>query len=338
MPKPRASGPCSDSIIPIVSNWIASFAAAIATAVLLAILLRRADALLLDLPNERSLHARPTPRIGGLGLFPGVAVGCLVAGWRGDEVVLLLGLAGFLFLLSIFDDWRGLPVTLRFGAHLLAAGLLAFGLLGTSPLALAGTLVVTWMINLFNFMDGANGLAGGMAAIGFAVCGLASDEPGLAFVVSGAAIGFLLFNFDPARIFLGDAGSIPLGFLAGGLGLLGAAKGQWPVWLPLLVFSPFVVDATVTLLGRLVRREKVWIAHREHYYQRIVLMGWSHRRLALAEYCLMVACGLSALAMRGGSFAQQVLGLVVWAAIYAGLMLFIDKCWKDRTTCLGDPA
>jgi len=312
--------------------------AGVATVVLLAILLRRADALPLDHPNERSLHSRPTPRIGGLGLFPGVVLACLVAGLRDPDSLLLMGLAGFLFLLSIVDDWRSLPVTLRFGAHLLAAGLLAFGFLGASPLALAGALAVAWMTNLFNFMDGANGLAGGMAAIGFAACGLASDAPGLAYALSGAAIGFLLFNFDPARIFLGDAGSIPLGFLAGGLGLLGAAKGQWPGWFPLLVFSPFVVDATVTLLRRAWRREKVWQAHREHYYQRLVRMGWSHRRLALAEYCLMAACGLSALAMLGAGVAHQVLGLAVWVAIYAGLMLFIDRCWTNSAARRGDPA
>lgn len=319
-------------------NWIAFFVAGIATVALLVILLRRPDVFPVDHPNERSLHQQPTPRIGGLALFPGAVLGSYAAGlWSGDSL-LLLGLASFLFLLSIVDDWHSLPVMLRFGAHLLAAGLLAFVLMGVSPLALAGALAVGWMTNLYNFMDGANGLAGGMAAIGFAAFGLASSEMVWAFALTGAALGFLLFNFDPARIFLGDAGSIPLGFLAGGLGLLGVVKGQWPGWFPLVVFSPFVVDATVTLLRRLARRERFWVAHREHYYQRLVRMGWSHRRLALAEYALMAACGISALAMLQAGFAFQVLGLLVWAAIYAVLMLLIDKCWAKSRSGGGVPA
>ena len=309
-----------------------------ATVVLLAILLRRSDALPVDHPNERSLHHQPTPRIGGLALFPGAVLGCLAAGLRDVDSLLLLGLAGFLFLLSIFDDWRGLPVTLRFGAHLLAAALLALALMGGSPWVLAGALAVAWMTNLFNFMDGANGLAGGMAAIGFAAFGLASGEPALAFALAGAALGFLMFNFDPARVFLGDSGSIPLGFLAGGIGLLGVVKGQWPWWFPLLAFSPFVVDATVTLLRRLMRREKVWIAHRDHYYQRLVRMGWSHRKLALVEYVLMATCSGSALALLHAGAVVQATGLSVWIAIYAGLMLFIDRRWADSRASHGDPA
>jgi len=321
----------------MVSNWIAPFVAGIATVALLAILLRRADALPVDHPNERSLHHRPTPRIGGLALFPGVALGCLAAGVRDGDSLFLLGLAAFLFMLSIFDDWRSLPVTLRLGAHLLAAGLLAFAFMGASSLAFAGALAVAWMTNLFNFMDGANGLAGGMAAIGFTVFGLAFGEP-VAFALTGAALGFLLFNFDPARVFLGDAGSIPLGFLAGGLGLLGVVKGLWPWWFPLLAFSPFVVDATATLLRRMARREKFWTAHREHYYQRLVRMGWSHRRLALAEYALMAACGASALALLHADFGLQMAGLSLWAAAYAGLMWLVDSRWANRAAGCGDRA
>jgi len=309
--------------------------AGLATVVLLAILLRRPDALPVDHPNERSLHRYPTPRIGGLALFPGVVLGYLASGVQDANLLLLLEVAGGLFLLSIFDDRHGLPVILRFGIHILAAASIAFGLMGAWLPMLAAIVIIGWMTNLFNFMDGANGLAGGMAAIGFSVCGLALGESALAFALSGAALGFLLFNFDPARVFLGDAGSIPLGFLAGGLGLLGVVKGIWPAWFPLLVFSPFVVDATITLLRRLARRERFWLAHREHYYQRLVRMGWSHRRLALTEYALMATCGVSALTMLHVGIALQALGLLLWAAVYAGLMLSIDRRWASRVASRG---
>ncbi len=95
---------------------------------------------------------------------------------------------------------------------------------------------------------------------------------------------------------MGDAGSIPLGFLAGALGVQGALAGAWPFWFPVLVFSPFIVDATVTLARRMVRREPFWRAHRAHYYQRLVLSGWSHRRVALGAYALMCAGAAAALA------------------------------------------
>jgi len=312
----------------------------VATLLLLVLLLKQAALLPLDHPNERSLHTRPTPRIGGLALFPGAILGCVVAGAMDADARLMLGLAGIVFVVSIADDLRGLPVVLRFGAHLLVAFALALVLLGPSPMAVAAALAVAWMTNLYNFMDGTNGLAGGMAAIGFTSFGLASEAPGLSFALAGAALGFLVFNFDPARVFLGDAGSIPLGFLAGGLGLLGVVRGEWPWWFPLLVFSAFLVDATATLLRRLIRGEKVWNAHRDHYYQRLVRMGCSHRRLAQMAYALMAACGASALAMSRAGVTLQVLGLMTWALIYVVLLWLTERRWTSYNEKLtfGDTA
>jgi UDP-N-acetylmuramyl pentapeptide phosphotransferase/UDP-N-acetylglucosamine-1-phosphate transferase len=186
---------------------------------------------------------------------------------------------------------------------------------------------MTWMTNLYNFMDGTNGLAGGMTVIGFGVLGLASGEAVLVCATMGAALGFLRYNFDPARVFLGDAGSIPLGFLAGALSFAGVARGQWPLWFPLLVFAPFVIDATATLLKRMVRREMVWAAHRQHYYQRLVRMGWSHRRLALAEYSLMCASGGLGLLLLTESAVWQTVGVLVCIGVHVTLMVWIDRCW-----------
>ena len=166
-------------------------------------------------------------------------------------------------------------------------------------LALGLTLLyIVWMINLYNFMDGMDGFAGGMAVFGFgalAVLGLIGDA--LTFAISGlviaaAAGGFLTRNFPPARIFLGDVGSSVLGLLAAAMTLWGAGLGLFPLWVGLLVFSPFIVDATWTLLRRIVNAEPFWRAHRSHHYQRLVLAGWGHRRT--------VAAGLSAHARRGG--------------------------------------
>ena len=186
------------------------------------------------------------------------------------------------------------------------------------------------MTNLYNFMDGADGLAGLMAVIGFgAMAAAAFIANDLALSMACAAIasagaGFLAFNFPPARIFLGDAGSIPLGFLAAMLGAHGAHSGAWPWWFPLLVFSPFIVDASVTIARRLISGERIWIAHRNHYYQRLVLSGWSARRLAAAEGCLMVCSAASALYALGQGRMLQCAILVGWPVLYAILVALIE--------------
>lgn len=241
-------------------------------------------------------------------------------------------------LLSLADDLRPLPAKARLTCHLLAALWLLWGLGGTTwPLA-SLILVVgcTWATNLYNFMDGADGLAGGMAMIGFGGLGLGAFLHGDAnlalacLAIAAAAAGFLLFNLAPAKIFMGDAGSIPLGFLAAAIGYLGWQRGTWPSWLPLAIFSPFVVDATLTLFARARRGERLSEAHREHFYQRLVRMGWSHRRLAAQEYLLMLGVTLWAIALTRLSPAWQWLGLSMLVACYTALALAINSRWDQR--------
>lgn len=295
----------------------------------LAWLLRRRHALPMDHPNTRSLHTTPTPRIGGLGIMAGIAV---ASPWLADAASLPVMLGAFaLAAVSLLDDVRGLPVGVRFLAHFIAAAgcLLALGLGGWA--LLAGVLVVVWMTNLYNFMDGMDGFAGGMGVSGFgtlALLGLLVGRPDYALasaVVAAASAGFLLFNFPPARIFMGDVGSATLGFLAAGFALWGHREGLFPLWVAVLVFSPFVVDATVTLMWRVLAGEKAWHAHRSHYYQRLVRLGWTHRRTVLAEYSLMLACALSALlAVAVAPGAQWVL-IAGWVVVYAVLALSVPR-------------
>jgi len=312
------------------AEWMAPLAAFPVCWLTLSWLLRR-DRLPMDHPNARSLHATPTPRIGGLGMMAGVAVASV---WLADAGLLPVVVAAFaLAAVSLLDDVRGLPVALRFLAHFVAtvACLLALGL--TSWALLAATLATVWITNLFNFMDGSDGLAGGMAAIGFGALALAAwlgDALGLAAfcaAITAAALAFLRFNFPPARVFMGDAGSIPLGFLAAALGILGARQNVWPWLFPLLVFSPFIVDASVTLARRGLRGEKIWQAHRSHYYQRVVLLGASRRQLAWAAYALMLAGAALAFTLR--ALPQHTAWLLtVWAATYLLTFLTIDRRWN----------
>jgi len=288
--------------------------------------------LLLDRPNERSLHARPVPRSGGIAIAAGAAAGLALAP---QPPLAAFVLAGALAFLSLADDALPLPTLLRLAAHLGAAGSFVALLFGAGdPLQFALlALALAWYANLYNFMDGADGLAGGMAVIGFGAYAWAAQQSGQAAlaasgaVLAAASLAFLPFNLHPARLFMGDVGSIPLGFLAGALGLQGWRDGAWPLWFPVLVFAPFVCDATLTLLRRFVRRERVWRAHRDHYYQRLVRMRFGHRGTAWIEYAAMAACAAVALLAREGSPALQAAALAASAAALAAVAIWVDLSW-----------
>ncbi len=309
--------------------------AALVTLLATLLLTLNKDGTIKDIPNERSLHSTPIPRVGGIGIMLGI-----LAGWAfllADlPVWLVLPMLG-LFALSIVDDKQGLSAKSRFIAHVIAAIVVLFGLGLAWYWWLPVLLYIVWMTNLFNFMDGSDGLAGGMAMFGFTMYGFAALQHGgsgtevfamLCFAIGAAALGFLYHNFYPATVFMGDAGSIPLGFLAASLGAWGWQQNFWPLWFPLLVFSPFVMDATTTLLLRLRRGEKLSQAHRSHYYQRLVLSGFGHQATAILEYVLMAFVGISAVWGITQDAARQGNLLAFWAAIYLALSMWIDKRWR----------
>ncbi len=309
-------------------------ASALVTLVLIVWMLKVQDRLPLDVPNHRSLHVLPVPRSGGIAMLAGIFVGFAV---MQTPLVIVLPVT-VLVAFSHFDDLRGLPIPLRIGAQLAAAaGFVYAGLPGLTLALLVPTVLgIMWVTNLYNFMDGSDGLAGGMTVIGFSFLGIGSwmsgDEALLidCAVVAAGGAAFLLFNFPPARLFMGDAGSVPIGFLASVLSLLGWRDGNWPLWFPAAVFSPFIVDATVTLLKRAGAGERVWEAHNKHYYQRLVRMDWGHRKTALAEYALMLGCGATALwALREPPYLQ-LCALVGLVALHAILALWVDYAWRRR--------
>jgi UDP-GlcNAc:undecaprenyl-phosphate GlcNAc-1-phosphate transferase len=311
---------------PIVSAFV--------TMVLTLILTLNKHGMIQDIPNDRSLHTEPIPRVGGVAIMAGILSGwiLMVNYWAWWVVLPMLGL----FALSLVDDVRGLPAKVRLVGHFVAAMIVLIGAGVQWFWLLPMLLFVVWMTNLFNFMDGSDGLAAGMALFGFSFYGIAGLMHGdeafamMCFTIGAAAIGFLYHNFHPARVFMGDAGSIPLGFLAGAFGVWGWQQEIWPFWFPILIFSPFVVDATSTLLKRARRREKLTEAHRDHYYQHLVQLGWGHRKTAVAEYILMLLAGGTAL--WGISLDAQAQGnlLAWWVAIYLGLTMWVDRQWRKH--------
>lgn len=295
-----------------------------------------------DRPNERSLHEHPVPRTGGMAILAGIAFGW---GWLAFShglpatILWILTAAVLVAGISVLDDIFDLSPIVRLAVHLIAAGVLVMGGLGLFSGwfgVLITVLGIVWMLNLYNFMDGMDGFAGGMTVAGFAFLGVAGWWGGAqayalyCWTVGASVLGFLLLNFPPARIFMGDAGSATLGLLAAAFSLWGIHGGLFPIWFPLLIFSPFIVDATVTLLRRAWRKEKVWLAHRTHYYQRLVQAGWGHRKTVMVEYALMLGAGSSAMLLMlypNWWFA----GLITWCVFYILLACAADTyCVKQK--------
>jgi UDP-N-acetylmuramyl pentapeptide phosphotransferase/UDP-N-acetylglucosamine-1-phosphate transferase len=254
---------------------------------------------ILDRPNARSSHDAPTPRGGGIAvvavLLPALAGTQLWLGVPWPIVSALTGGAVLLAVVSWMDDRRPLGALPRLLAQ--AVAVLA-GIWAAGPNALAGWLGLPawlavpcvmlgwlWFVNLYNFMDGIDGITGvetGGIGAGLAAIGLAAPIVGGALfnglVLAGVAAGFLVWNWHRARVFLGDVGSVPLGFVVGALLLSLAVAGQWAAALILPLY--YLADATITLARRVARGEKPWRAHREHFYQRAVQGGLAHNRVA----------------------------------------------------------
>lgn len=256
----------------------------------------------------------------------------------------ILMVTGVISIVSLMDDRWGLSIGVRLVVHLLGATLLVIGaglvlppmevpVLGPISLGwVAAPITVVflvWMANLYNFMDGMDGFAGGMTVVGCGLLGYLAWQAHhpvlcvIAILQSSATAGFLVYNLPPARIFMGDVGSVSTGFLVAALIVLGCRDGVYDLWVPVIVFSPFILDATVTLVRRALRHEKVWEAHRDHYYQRLVVAGWSHRRTVLVEYGVMALCGGFALLYQYAVEEWRLVILGGWVMLFFSLALAV---------------
>lgn len=256
---------------------------------------------ILDQPNERSSHQLPTPHGGGapllLAFFCGLGMVALAgAGWQPEYLQLALG-ALFLAVLGIVDDLRGLSVRLRFTLYGLCCVAVVVALLeplsngswSSLLLAVMAVFALLWSLNLYNFMDGIDGIAGTQCFLACCsaalLCWVGSGDVQYSLfclLLAAAHLGFLVWNWPPARLFMGDAGSIPTGFLLGGLALIGAKGGQLPLAGWLILLGAFVVDATYTLLWRIFTGQSFTQAHRLHAYQRLSRHWGGHLPVVLA--------------------------------------------------------
>ena len=319
------------------------------------VLLRRMG--VIDKPNARSSHQQPTVRGGGVSIIATVLGAIVVLVWSatGDGVfttplATIAGSVAILAVVSFWDDLRSVGARIRFGCHAAAAisiivvlGVpcpVATGMAVTAVMAAVGFLWIAGYTNAFNFMDGINGLAAGQAAVtgvATAALALAAGVPAqhpiawISLVVAGAAAGFLPHNFPRARMFMGDVSSAPLGFLLATLGWWLACEAGWWVLLPVgLLHANFVLDTGITLARRVLRGERWYEAHREHFYQRLVRSGRSHTFVTGWELALQVVVAIAVVAavQAGGGWlllAPASLAALAWA----GLFLKAERVFRD---------
>jgi UDP-N-acetylmuramyl pentapeptide phosphotransferase/UDP-N-acetylglucosamine-1-phosphate transferase len=305
--------------------------------------LRCAHSRVLDVPNQRSSHNRPTPRGGGLVIVGGFVLGLTV--WVADGSSLSPRALGWLVgavlvaSVSFVDDLRSLPAIPRLLTHLLAAALVTVAgvqerelpLLIALPLAFMYITVVT---NVYNFMDGIDGLACAqaiVAGLALSIAGSQIHNPLVAVagvLLAAASAGFLVFNVPPARLFMGDVGSTFLGFSFAGLTLLGniaVGGGRLPPEFGVVILAPFLFDSLVTLARRILRGERWYAAHRSHYYQRLVQCGLSHGQVTSLYAGLAILAAGAALT---GVHADPPLRLTLAVLAYVPMLAVVVLVWR----------
>ena len=281
---------------------------------------------IMDTPNERSSHSIATPKSGGLAIVITFAVGTLEIYFLGDAThiryIYFLGFfisALFIAAISFYDDIQYKSFTVKLGTQILASCILmAFGVvlneialpnIGTVQLGWFGyPLTLLWVVgltNAYNFMDGIDGLAAGTAVLicffwGFIALSLGSMFVYInCYVIAGGALGFLLYNFPPAKIFMGDVGSAFLGFIFAALAII-AARYDYAhtsfLIMPLLLFH-FIFDTSFTFFRRIINKEQVTQAHRTHLYQLFTQLGYSHLQVTLYHYGVVCLQGMGAIFM-----------------------------------------
>jgi Fuc2NAc and GlcNAc transferase len=267
----------------------------------------------IDIPNERSSHSAPTPRGGGIAFVLTSVLGFItIAILTSQFGVELLGLSvagGLVATVGQLDDRKRISgATVRLFAHSVAATILvvAIGLpdsisffnqsieAGLVTHLIIGIALV-WLLNLFNFMDGTDGIAASEAtfvaltgALLTIVMTSTSDHSAAGFALAASVLGFLVYNWSPAKIFMGDVGSGFLGITIAGLALLSTQQNAELLWVWIILLGVFVTDATITLLRRLARKQKPHVAHRSHAYQHLALRYQSHSKVAIGMLAINV--------------------------------------------------
>ncbi len=305
---------------------------------------------MIDVPNARSSHQHPTPRGGGIGFITATFVGIL--GWFGNLAlpwlfVPALGIAA----IGAADDLKSLSPRRRFLFQILGASATVWwGKLSLQVIAfptvtflfspqVGGILAVFFivsMINIYNFMDGIDALAGGLGVISCVFFGIYFMQTGqmdwavIQMILGAALLGFLIWNYPKAKIFMGDVGAYFLGFY---FAILILIVSQGPdnvsIFVPTAWLSVIGVDASITILIRMIKRKKIWEAHKEHFFQKLHLSGWEHQQIIWLEYAHLIAVGsLGLVYLHTTSTQLQWLILVAALGSFVLKFMWIESKWK----------
>ncbi len=300
------------------------------------------DKQIVDRPNSRSMHQGDIPRGGGLVIVFMIIMATLILAIFDERslffftfTLLIVGWAA----LSWADDRLDLMPMLRLGVQVMlaVATVFLFGwidrLLGYQ-LGVFGPILsvlgVLWMANLNNFMDGMDGLAASQAIVASITLGIWFLYLGdvqlaiICLVIFSASYAFLFWNWRPAKIFMGDVGSITVGAIYATLIILAANRHDLPILSLLLIFAVFIVDATITILNRIRRGEQFWLPHRSHFYQRAGLLGISHAKIVMIAICLMTLCSLFA------SLSVLYRDIIALLLVVPLFLLFVVGYWVTR--------
>jgi len=309
----------------------------------------------IDNPNGRSLHENPTPRTGGVAMLLSVIIASLVFLYNKNlDISLSIIFAGAMVaFVSLVDDFRHVKSIVRFVVHIASAVIIVragfvieyintpWGDISSWPI-LASVLTVifiVWMTNLYNFMDGMDGFAAGMSIFGFATFAVIGNLEShyefsiICSVLAAAASGFLVWNFPPAKIFMGDLGSASYGYIASVLAIYAHVNNFIPIQISIILFSPFIFDATATLIRRIYNREKFWQAHNSHFYQQLVLSGLGHKKVLMYEYVLMIACSILVIAVYNAQPVYQVFAVLIVLVAY--VLIAVIATAKIRNNLVG---
>ena len=289
---------------------------------------------LIDHPGERRSHRVPTPRGGGIAIVIAILIAACVLGWQQPrQIVLIAGFVIGLLLVAgigLVDDHRPLSPWLRLGVQAVAGAL--FGLAvaaawGSVPLALFAFAAVLVLTNVWNFMDGINGLAASQAAliaVGLALF-LGDSWAWIALAVAAACLGFLPFNFPRPRIFLGDVGSGALGYALAALLVVAVGQGGPRSELFLLPLTAFLVDSGLTLARRVVRGERWWTSHVQHAYQRWAAGAGTHTPVTIMYAAWTLGGWWLAGVLASGSQERTRIGCVLWLAVSIGIWSWLQR-------------
>lgn len=320
---------------------------------------------ILDTPGSRSSHAVPTARTGGIAILLGIFAGLIYTTGLGYpeemstyfEVACLAALA--VAGISFVDDLYTIPSLPRLGIHFLMAGVLIWwGRMQLTELELPfvsfelpfgvglvfSILFVTGFINFFNFMDGINGIAafqgiaGGAALAALLLMGGTRNTVLISTALAGACLGFLPHNFPKARMFMGDIGSTAIGFALAMLTLIGSERTELPWIAFVLCLGVFIYDATFTLFKRMLQGEKFWKPHRQHHYQLLIRCGWSHTRVSLIQFALMLVCVASAIGYAHGSDLGQLCILIGLLSMFIVYSVLVHRYFKTHRLDAPDQA